>query len=231
MIFCKLSSNSQTRRPVTTLSVCTSYIGPVRGVCASYGVDSGAWFGFSPSNGLFLSLIDDILNIIVIFSKGETRRLCSQFQQVTLVPCEVYVPLTGSFGGWFGFSPFKGFFLKIKSMIFCKLSSYSQIGRPATMRSVRTSYIGSVRGCSCLLRGLFGGLIWAFTLKRLVFNPNLRILKLSSYSQIERSGTTRSVHTSYIDPMRGLRASYGTVWGWFGFSPFKGLFLSFVDIF
>ena len=79
--------------------------------------------------------------------------LRDQFQQVTLVPYEVFVPPTGSFGGWFGFSPFHDLF--ITKCDFCKLSSYSQTGRPETTRSVLTSYIGPVRGvCASYGAGL-----------------------------------------------------------------------------
>ena len=72
------------------------------------------------------------------------------------------MPPTGSFGGWFGFPPFNGLFLSL-SVDFCKLSSYSQTGRPGTTRSVPTSYFGPVRGirASC---GIVWGLVWVFTL-------------------------------------------------------------------
>ena len=72
------------------------------------------------------------------------------------------MPPTGSLGGWFGFSPFNGLFLSL-NVDFCKLSSYSQIGRPGTMRSVRTSYIGPVRGVRASYEVVWG-LILAFTL-------------------------------------------------------------------
>ena len=72
------------------------------------------------------------------------------------------MPPTGSLGGWFGFSPFNGLLLSL-SVDFCKLSSYSQTGRPGTMRSAPKSYIGPVRGV-CASYGIVWGLVWVFTL-------------------------------------------------------------------
>ena len=69
------------------------------------------WFGFSPFRWHVFKSKCLFLQIIVIFSNPGDPRLRGQFLQVTLVPCEVFVPLTGSFGGWFGFSPFNGMFL------------------------------------------------------------------------------------------------------------------------
>ena len=73
------------------------------------------------------------------------------------------MPPTGSLGGWFGFSPFNGLFLSL-NVDFCKLSSYSQIGRPGTMRSVRTSYIGPVRGVRASYGTVFR-LFYVFTIR------------------------------------------------------------------
>jgi len=55
------------------------------------------------------------------------------------------VPLTGPFGGCFGFSPTNAMFLCL-SLEICKLSSYSQIDSPVIARSVPTSYVGPVGG-------------------------------------------------------------------------------------
>ena len=73
-------------------------------------------FGFSPFNGLFLSLSVIFANCHHTLKPGDLG-LRDQFLQVTLVPFEVSVPPTGSLGGWFGFSPFNGLFLSL-SVIF-----------------------------------------------------------------------------------------------------------------
>ena len=138
-------------------------------------------FGFSPFNGLFLTLSVIFSNYRQILRPGNPG-LRGQFQKVTLVPCEVFVPPTGSFGGWFGFSPFNDLFLSL-SVDFYKLSSYFQTGRPRTTRLVPTSYIGPVRGVRAPYEVVWG-VVWVFTLQRLVSKPKSMILcKLSSYSQ------------------------------------------------
>ena len=58
----------------------------------------GGWFGFSPFNDMFLSLSVIFANFRHNLKLGDPG-LRGQFLQVTLVPCEVFVPLTGSFGG------------------------------------------------------------------------------------------------------------------------------------
>ena len=55
--------------------------------------------------------------------------LRDQFLQVTLVPCEVFVPPTGSFGGWFVFSPFYDMFLT-PSVIFANYRHNIKPGDP-----------------------------------------------------------------------------------------------------
>ena len=88
-----------------------------------------------------------------------------------------------------------------------------------TTRSVPTSYIGPVRGVRSSY-GVVWGLVWVFTLNGHVFKSKCDFCKLSSYSQTGRPETTRSVPTSYIGPVRGVRASpTGSFGGWFGFSP------------
>ena len=121
----------------------------------------GGWFGFSPFNGVFLSLRVYFANYHSILKPGDSGQR-GQSLEVTLVPCEVFVPPTGSFGGWFWFSPFSGLFLSL-SVDFCKLSSYSQTGRPGTTRLVPTSYISPVRGVHASY-GIAWGLVWVFTL-------------------------------------------------------------------
>ena len=101
------------------------------------------WFVFSPFNRLFSSLSVIFANYRHTLKSGDPGQ-CGQFLQLTLVPCEVFVPSTRSFGGWFGISPFNGLFLS--KCFFCKLSSYSKTGRPGTTRSIPASYIGPVRG-------------------------------------------------------------------------------------
>ena len=59
----------------------------------------------------------DFLQLFVVHSNEDTRAYAVGSYEVTLVPCEVIVTLTGSFGGWFGFSPFNGMFLSL-SVIF-----------------------------------------------------------------------------------------------------------------
>ena len=120
----------------------------------------GGWFGFSPFNGMFLTISVIFANYLHTLKPGDPG-LRGQFLQVTLVPCEVFVPPTGSFGGWFGFSPFNGLFSTLSD--FRKLSSYSQTGRPGTTRSVPTSYIDPVRGVRASY-GVVWGLVWVFTL-------------------------------------------------------------------
>ena len=55
--------------------------------------------------------------------------LRGQFVQVTLVSCEVFVPLTGSFEGRFGFFPFNGLFLSL-SVIFANYRCILKPGDP-----------------------------------------------------------------------------------------------------
>ena len=99
--------------------------------------------------------------------------LRSQFLQVVLVPCEVFVPPTGPFGGWFRFSPFDGLFLSL-SVIFSNYRRTLKPGDPG-------------------LRGQF--LQVALVLCEVFVPPT------------------------------------GSFGGWFGFSPFNGLFLSLSVIF
>ena len=149
------------------------------------------------------------MQIIVILSNQETRDYSLSSHKLHWSRARCSCLLRGHLGD--GFSPFNGLFLSL-SVDFCKLSSYSQIGRPAITRSVCTSYIGPVRGVRASY-GAVHGLVWIFTLKRLIFKPNLHILQLLSYSQIERPATMRSVCTSYIGPVRSVRASYGVFRG------------------
>ena len=58
----------------------------------------GACFGFSQFNDLFLSLSVILANYRHTLKPGDPR-LGGQFLQVALVPCGVFVPPTGSFGG------------------------------------------------------------------------------------------------------------------------------------
>ena len=70
----------------------------------------------------------------------------------------------GVVGGWFGFSPFNGLFLSF-SFEFCKLSSYSQIGRSGTTRSVPIIYIGPVRGVRASYIVIFSNGMFLFNLE------------------------------------------------------------------
>ena len=71
------------------------------------------------------------------------------------------MPPTGSFGGWFGFSPFNGLFSSL-SVIFANYRHTLKPGDPGLRRSVPTSYIGPVRGVRASY-GVVWGLVWVFT--------------------------------------------------------------------
>ena len=124
----------------------------------------GGRFRFSPLNGLFSSLS------VIFANYRHTRnpRLCDQFLQVTLVPRKVFMPPTGSFGGWFEFSPFNGLFLSLSVI----LANYR------------------------------------YTLKS--GDPGLR----DQFLQVT------------LVPCELFVPPTGSFGGWFGFSPFNGLFLS-----
>ena len=118
-------------------------------------------FGFSPSKSMFLCLS---LEICKLPSYSQTGSAAAAWSVPTsfIVPWEVLVPPTGSFGGCFQFSPSNAMFLSI-SLDLWKLSSYSPTGRPAAARSVPKSYIGPV-GVVGATHGAVRGLFWVFTL-------------------------------------------------------------------
>ena len=64
----------------------------------------GGGFGFSPFNGFFLSLSVIFVTYHHIHKPGDPG-LRGQFLQITLIPCEVFSPLTGSLGSGLGFHP------------------------------------------------------------------------------------------------------------------------------
>ena len=150
------------------------------------------------------------MQILVILSKRETRDYAISSYKLYLSRARCSCLLRGRLGASLGFHPLTALF---KSKCdFCKLSSYSQIGRPGTTRSVPTSYIRPVRGVRASYEIILGiGL--GFNPLRPVFKFMCDFCKLSSDSQTERPGTTRSVTTSYIGPVRAVRASYGVIWG------------------
>ena len=67
-------------------------------------------------------------NYLPIHKSGDPG-LRGQFLQATWVPCEVFVPPTGSFGGRFGFSLFNGMFLSL-SVIFANYHHTLKSGDP-----------------------------------------------------------------------------------------------------
>ena len=166
--------------------------------------------------------------------------LRDRFLRVTLVPCEVFVPLTGSFGGWFGFSPFNGLFSSL-SVIFV---NYRHTLKPGVPR-LRGQFLRvTLVPCEVFVppTGSFGGwfgfspfngMFLCFSnLRRLsvIFGPVRNygtIILWHVFNRFFRDpiGTTPSVPTSHIGPVRGVRASYGVVWGLvYGFHPLTACF-------
>ena len=169
---------------MTTRSVPTSYIGPVRGVRASYGVVWGLFRVFT-LNGLFSSLSVIFANYRHTLKPGDSG-LRGQFLQVTLVPCEVFVPLRGRLGAGSGFHPLNGLFSSLSVIFLQIIVGHSQTVSLGTTRSVPTSYIGPVRGVRASY-GVVWGLVRVFTHLTAMFS-SLSVLIFANYHRTLKPG-------------------------------------------